>query len=120
MNFSVVKAAVASQFAKMQEHPLFRVDIDKYKLWKTYLDSFPPGTNPILKTRTEHDCTCCKQFVRAVGDVVTIIEGEVVSLWDVVAGDYQPSMDAMAKLVKASPINDVFLHPEKVAGTDKN
>lgn len=127
MNFSIVKSAVAAQFEKMQKHPLFRVEMDKDKLWRTYLDSFPPGTNPILKTRTEHDCSCCKHFVRTVGDVVTIMDDEIVSLWDVkmppgVSGKsgYQPSMDAMAKLVKASPIVDVFLHYEKTAGTDKS
>ncbi len=120
MNFNPVKFAVAAQFERMQKTTLFRVGMDKDVLWSTYLNAFPAGTNPILKVRTEHDCSCCKQFVRTVGDVVAIMDNTIVSLWDVSAPGYQPSMDAMAKLVKASPIVDMFLHFEKTAGTDKN
>lgn len=120
MNFNIVKIAVARQFEHMQKFPLFRVELDKDKLWHTYLNSFPIGTNPILKIRTEHDCSCCKQFVRAIGDVVAIIDDQIVSIWDVIAPAYQPVMLAMARLVKSSTIVDVFLHPDKTAGTDKN
>jgi len=120
MNFNIVKSAVAAQFEHMQKHQLFRVEIDKDKLWQTYLNSFPASTNPIFKTRTEHNCSCCKHFIRSVGDVVAIMDDAFVSVWDVVAPEYQPVMDAMAALVKASPIMDVFLHFEKTAGTDKN
>lgn len=44
----------------------------------------------------------------------------MVSIWDVVCPDYQAPMDAMSKLVKSSPVVDLFLHYEKTAGTDKN
>lgn len=120
MNFNAVKAAVAAQFERMQGYTLFRTLADGDKLWQTYLDAFPPGTNPVFKTRTEHDCSCCRHFVRDVGNVVAVVNDEVVSLWDVVVPQYQPSMDAMARLVKDSPIADIFLHYERTAGTDKN
>ena len=121
LDFSIVKRAVAAQFERMQKHPLFRVDVDKDALWQTYLASFKPGDDPVLRKRTEHDCSCCKHFVRSVGDVVAIINDQVVSVWDVPnVGGYQPSMDAMAAQVKCCPITDVFLHDAKTAGTDKN
>jgi hypothetical protein len=120
MDFSIVKSAVATQFDKMQKHTLFRVNVDKDILWRTYLESFPPGTNPVLKIRTEHDCNCCKQFIRAVGDVVAIIDNKVTSIWDVKAGEYQAVVNAMSKLVKSHDITDIFLHDKNTAGTDKN
>ncbi len=120
MNFNLVKTAVAIRFESMQKHPMFRVNIDKDLLWSTYLDSFPPGTNPVLRKRTEHDCSCCRHFVKSIGDVVAVIGDELVTLWDVQVPDYQAPMDAMAKIVRAGIITDVFLHPERTAGTDRN
>lgn len=124
MNFNHFKTAVAKQFDRMVKNGvLFRTSAKKDEMWNTYLTSFPEGTNPILKTHTEHDCNCCKQFIRAVGDVVAIIDGKLESIWDgEVKGEpgYQVVSQAMATLVKSHPIEDEFLHYEKTAGTSKN
>lgn len=122
MDFKPFKLAVAAQFGRMAKHQLFRTSVDKDALWDTYLGSFPEGSNPIFKERTEHDCNCCKQFIRAVGNAVAIIDGQVVSIWDVKAGDpnYQAVADALSALVKSRPIADEFLHYERTAGTDRN
>lgn len=122
-NFSVLKSAVWEQFAKMQqERQLYRTAVDKDEMWHRYLTSFPTGTNNIFRKRAEYDCTCCKQFIRAVGNVVGIINGEVVSIWDGLVTDevYATVAHSMSQLVKSKPIENVFLHYEKVAGTDKN
>lgn len=122
MNFKDIKTAVAKQFAAMCNQQLFRVNIDKDALWQTYLSAFPEGTNPIYKERTEHDCNCCKQFVRAVGDVVAIKDGKLVSIWDGKTGDtnYQIVSNALAAYVKSAAVKDVFLHYEATAGTNKS
>jgi hypothetical protein len=123
MNFSVLKVAVAKQFELLQKHSPFRVNVGKDELWETYLSSFPAGTNELYRERTEHDCSCCKQFIRAVGNVVAIIDGKVESIWDVkvpAEPDYQVVADALGALVKSKPIADVFLHFEAHAGQDKN
>jgi len=123
MNFVAFKEAVARQFATMQQHPLYRTQAPKEGLWDTYLNSFPEGSNPLYRERTEHDCSCCKQFIRAVGNVVAIIDGKVVSLWDTtISGEpeYQDVADKMAFFVKSFPIDNVFTHEERTAGTDKN
>lgn len=122
MDFKHIKVAVAKQFDRMSKHELFRTGVTKDALWDTYLASFPEGSNPIYKTRTEHDCQCCKQFVRAVGDVVAIIDGQVESIWDIDIDDlnYQAVALAMGDLARSHPITDTFLHYEKTAGTDKN
>jgi len=121
MNFQLFKRAVAEQFARMSQHALFRTTAPKDELWDTYLNSFPAGSNPIYRERTEHDCNCCKQFIRAVGNVVAIIDDKVVSIWDVTVAEpaYQAVADAMAAKVKSYAIDNVFLHYEKTAGTDK-
>lgn len=120
--FACIKVATEQQFERMRGHELFRTGADKDAIWDTYLASFPPGTNPVLRKRTEHDCSCCRQFARAVGNVVAIIDGKLTSLWDVETDNltYQPVADAVAALVKAAPIDNRFLHTEGHAGTDRN
>lgn len=118
--FGELGAMVARQFSDMAKHPLFRVELDKDLLWKTYLEAFPAGTNPIYRERTEHDCQTCRHFLRAMGNVVAITgRQELVTLWDVeVGGQYQPVVDALARFVKASPIVDIFLTTERTAGAE--
>lgn len=123
MNFGAIKSAVADQFQRMQGHQLFRVEVDKDTLWSTYLGSFPDGMNPVYRERTEHDCSCCRQFIRAVGDVVAVIDGELVSIWDVhvpTESAYEAVTAALSALVKSKPILAPFLYYEGVAGTDRN
>jgi len=81
--FSSIKQAITAQFERMKKHPLFRVGPllspgtenkeeviaeHKDKMYAMYLGSFPSGSNPIYKERTEHDCTCCRQFIRNAGE----------------------------------------------------
>lgn len=121
-HFSEIKNAVAAQFQAMSGHELFRTTAEKDALWITYIDSFPEGSNPVLRARTEHDCSCCRQFIRAVGNVVAVVDGKLVSVWDVDVASpaYQTVADAMAALVKGQPIDNRFLHIEGHAGTDRN
>lgn len=122
MDFKKFKLPVAKQFERLSQHALFRADVDKDTLWSTYLAAFPPGSNPVFRERTEYDCSCCRQFIRAVGDLVAIIDGAVVSLWDVVCDEpaYQAVANALSTLVKSRPIANAFLNAEPIAGTDKN
>ena len=120
--FSDFKKAVVRQFEIMHPHGLYRVQVEKDALWETYLSSFPAGSNPVFKERTEHDCQCCKHFVRAVGGLVTIVNRQLVSIWDVddVPEPYRTVAAALNSLVKSAPIDNVFLSPERQIGTDKN
>ncbi|MCX4239445.1 hypothetical protein [Paraliomyxa miuraensis] len=120
MDFQALKIAVAKQFERMQRHALLRASVDKDALWTTYLDAFPPGTNEVFRERREYDCSCCRRFVRAVGDVVAIIDGKLETIWDVSAPGYEPVTDALAAFVRAAPIDDIFLHDERTAGVEKN
>lgn len=121
MEFVKFKEVVAKQFNAMKGHELFRTDVEKDAMWETYLASFPEGSNPIFRERTEHDCNCCKSFIRAIGNVVAVIDGKIVSIWDgkVADANYQVVADALSALVKSKPIINLFLHTERTAGVDK-
>lgn len=124
MNFAIFKRAVAAQYARMQATgALFRTDANPYELWDKYLDSFPEGTNNVYRTRREYDCNCCRQFVKAVGNVVAVVDGRLQSIWDVDLSKepgFQPVADACSALVLSKPINNHFLWWERTAGTDKS
>lgn len=122
MDFNTIKTAVAAQFTKMANGPLFTVDISKDELWNTYLSAFPEGTNPMYRERTEHDCNCCKQFIRAVGNVVSIVDNKLVTIWDGPVKDqnYQVVATALSNLVKSKAVAGRFLHYENTAGSNKS
>ena len=122
MDFSNFKRAVAQQFKQMQEHELFVANVDD--LWNTYLSSFPEGTNPIYRKRTEHDCSGCRSFVKRAGKVVAIIGGKLATIWDVYGVDgvdpaYKVVAGALAAKVRAAVIDNGFLTSENTAGADK-
>lgn len=123
MDFKVFKTAVAKQFQGLQEHSLFRAAVSKDEMWQTYLSSFPEGSNPIFRERTEHDCSCCRSFIGAIGNVVALVDGKMRSIWDCqVPGEpgYQVVADAMAGLVASRQVECEFLSFMPVAGVDKN
>lgn len=121
-SFIAFRDAVRSQFEKMQKHQLFRVAAPGDRLWETYLASFPPGTNPIFKTRGEHDCQCCRAFIRSVGNAVAILDGRIVTIWDVPHfGNFWDAVaHGMAKETRAHPIENVFLAETNSAGKEKS
>ena len=119
--FYTFQTAVGKQFAKMSKGRLFTVQLEKGQLYEVYLKSFPEGTNSIYKTRTEHDCNCCRHFIRDMGGVVAIVEGELVSIWDGEVGNfYNEVSKAMSAAVKAQMIENVFLHTFPTAGVRLN
>lgn len=123
MTFDRIKLAVATQFSVMgNAGQLFTTSADKDKLWELYLSSFPAGTNNTFRERAEHDCSCCKQFIRTIGGVVSIREGKIQTVWDgaIDSTTYAPVSKALADYVRSCPITRVFLHYERHVGTDKN
>jgi hypothetical protein len=121
--FASFEAKLRAHVSEMVKdiNTLFVVDLDKDALWKLYLDSFPPGTNEIYRTRAENDCSACRHFIKAFGNVVSIQAGHVTSIWDFAAGPkYGPVANALAAYVKSRPIADVLVTDSLHIGTEKN
>lgn len=122
MNFIKFRDAVNKQIENMvKQEVILEVSVDRETIWETYLGSFPEGTNELFRERTEHDCNCCKNFVRDVGNVVTVKDGKLVTIWDIEVEDgYQVVADAMAKKVRGSKVTGPFRHREKKVGHKQN
>jgi hypothetical protein len=124
MDFKLFKELLQRHVATdlMEQNTLFITDIDKDALWDLYLSSFPEGTNEIFRKRKEYDCSCCRHFIKSFGNVVTIKDNKVTSIWDFITNDstYQPVIDSLSAYVKSKPIKDVFITKEKTFGTNKS
>lgn len=101
---------------------LFEVGLDKDQLWDLYLNSFPAGTNDIYRERREHDCSCCRQFIKNIGNVVAIKNNEVITIWDfdTASATYQPVVDALAAFVRSNSVTDVYISETKKIGCLQN
>lgn len=124
MEFLEFKKALQRNFAKMTKDAthLFEVNVDKDELWNTYLNSFPAGTNELYRERTEHDCSCCRHFIKNIGNTVVIKDNQIHTIWDLSMNDttYQPVCDALSAFVKSHSVIDVWISKEKKIGTDFN
>lgn len=124
MEFIEFKEALQKNFAEMVKDVthLFEINVDKDELWNTYLNSFPAGTNELYRERTWHDCSCCRHFIKNIGNAVVIKNGQVHTIWDLSLNDttYQPVCDALSAFVKSHSVIDIWISKEKKIGTDFN
>ena len=103
-----------------KQRALFRADTSKDELWDTYLGAFLPGDNELFRERNEHDCQCCKQYIRAFGNVVAIDDhGNITTIWefDAKSDIYQPVINALNAYVRNKFILDKFVTKETSFGT---
>lgn len=111
--FPEFAAMVAGSFQTLVRDPhVFVVDADGDSLFALYLAAFPEGANPVFRKRTEHDCSCCRQFIRRAGMVVRI-EGSVLrTVWDRAAeeapGPYRAVAARLCDLVSTAFVKDLF------------
>lgn len=124
MDFIKFKEIMQNHFAEMTKDVkcLFEVEVDKDELWNLYLDSFPAGTNEIYRERREYDCSCCKQFIRNIGNAVVIKNNQVHTIWDLELNDttYQPVVDALSAYIKSHAVTNIYVSKFKKIGTDHN
>ena len=119
-DFTKLSQSVHARYNAIAKNELFVVDITGDELYAAYLAAFPAGTNPIYRERTEHDCSCCRNFIKNLGGVVAIVNGQVQTVWDSVITEY-PYNDvsaAMAKLVKNATIADLYRTKERSYGAE--
>jgi hypothetical protein len=124
MEFREFKKLFQENFKRLSEesNTLFEVSLDKDELWNLYLDSFPKGTNEVYRERREFNCSCCRHFIKSIGNVVVIKNNEVETIWNFETNDstFQPVVDALSKYVKSKFVSDVYYTKFNKIGTDKN
>jgi hypothetical protein len=115
-SFTSLKAPLMENFNKrFKDLPLFTVELDRDKIVETYLSSFPE------ELRQEHNCSCCKSFLRQFAGIVTIQENKMVTLWDNLQVEgFQDVINNINEYVHSLPISSTLLTDAKKAGTDKN
>lgn len=124
MEFTTMRDKLIVHFNEMTKDVthLFEVNVDKDEMWNLYLDSFPAGTNKIFRERREHDCSCCRQFIKTIGNAVVIKDNEITTIWDFRTDDntYQPVLDALAAFIKSHAVSDVYVSKFNKIGTLQN
>lgn len=108
-----------ANFDSLSKHELFQTE--PTDIFETYLSAFPEGTNPMFRNRTEHDCNCCKRYIRNIGSLVAIVDGKKKTVWE--CSDLPYPYDVVAKrmddVIKQLPISGVFRTKEVKFGAEK-
>lgn len=124
MEFKNFKEVLQDNFKEMSKdvNHLFEVNVDKDELWNLYLDSFPEGTNQIYRERREYDCSCCRQFIKTIGNAVVVKDNKITTIWDFKTNSlaFQPVVNALSKYIKSKAITDIYVSKLDKIGTDKN
>lgn len=124
MEFTEMRNKLMEHFNEMVKDVdhLFEVAVDKDELWNLYLDSFPAGTNEIYRERREHDCSCCRQFIKTIGNAVVIKGNQIETIWDFRTEDttYQPVLNALSAYIKSHAVSDIYVSKFKKIGTLQN
>lgn len=124
LDFKIIRNALEDNFKKMCEENenLFEVELNKDVLWETYLNTIPAKDNKIYRTRREFDCSCCRHFIKGIGNVVAIKDNKMVSIWDFETSDdtWNTVLEAMSKFVKKHKVTDVYVSKFNSVGTKYN
>jgi hypothetical protein len=112
---------VAASFQEMVKDPnVFVVDVDGDALYAKYLASFPEGTNLLFKKFTEHECSCCRHFIKRAGAIVTIKGNTLHTVWDKAAerapDHYKVVATAMRDEVHGAIVCDLYRVGKNEAG----
>ena len=113
--FPAFAKLVAASFQELvKTSTAFVVDVAGDTLYEQYLAAFPPGTNTLYKKNTEHDCSCCKHFIRRAGLVVAVDDGDqsLRTIWDKAAEKapehYREIAVRLRDIVRAGNVCDLY------------
>ncbi len=118
-DFHPFAVAVNQQFVHLSKGELFTTEGED-DLFEVYLMAFPAGTDPIFRTNTEHHCSCCKNFIRNLGGLVSLVGGTLRTVWDVknLPYPYDVVADKLATCVRARSIKSIYRTKEPSYGAE--
>jgi hypothetical protein len=120
--FNQLKKELQKHYKTMlaTKNQYFAVDIDRDKIWETYINSF--ADNP--EEMQGHNCNCCKAFLRQIGGMVVIKNGKKITLWDfdesVLPEMYQKTVQDLRAYVSNCKINGLLYVKDGEYGKDNN
>lgn len=123
MDFKQFREVFNENMKEVLSGVVYEVAIDKDEIVDIYLDSFPIGTNKLFRERREYDCSCCKNFIKQIGGLVSINDdGSMRSIWDFETGDtkFQTVVNALRDYVYSKNIDNVFATSENKYGVKTN
>jgi len=118
---SAFASMVERSFQALVSRPeVFISDVEPDTIWAEYLAAFPEGLNPVFRKRTDHDCGCCRQFVKRAGIAVGFDGvGHLKTVWDAAATDapgvYRIVAGRLRDIVQAAGIRDLYRVGEREA-----
>lgn len=125
-NFIAFATIVAASFDTLvKAGNVFVVNVPGDDLWDTYLKSYPEGTNPLFRERTEHDGSYDRSFIKRVGGVVRIDPDSLLlqTIWDEAAASAPYPYNVVAKVMQQYVVRDIaapFFSKEPNAGSKPN
>jgi len=123
MAFKQFADAVNSKFLTLSATGvLLKLNVSKEALWQTYQDAYPSEHDKIFRVRKEHECNTCYSFIKNLGAVVSVVDNEIDTIWNVqgLPEPYQTVTNKMHSFVKTHAISSVFLINERKVGKEFN
>lgn len=121
-NFIKLRNALRKQFESMSTGHVYLSAVSKDELWNMYITGMDEDFNPHFRERTEHDCNCCKSFIRNSGRMLALVDGELKSIWDIKIDipEYQALADKLSRANKEAGITSIYMNEVKEVGRDHN
>lgn len=115
-----IKANLDEKMKDNTRHLMFVENTSE--IMEVYLKAFPAGTDPIYRERTEHDCSCCKGFLKNLGGVVEIKDGKIHSCFSVegLPYPYDVVAEKLDEYITSQPIENFLYKVEAGFGTERN
>lgn len=125
MIFKDFRNHIKTQIDYLAKHSvcLFTTNTTKEDLWETYIESFRPEDNQVVNENRHYDCNCCKSFIRRYAGIVGIVDGKIMTIWNLpidVPKPFDVVVAAMKNYMSDKIITGKFLHDEDNMGTKYN
>lgn len=113
MNFEELNKKIANQFNKMvKTGKLFISSVTGAEVWDVWIQGFKSRAIFRDPNTSVMHCNCCNNFLRRYGNIVTIENGKVISMFTDLGDDlgvYSNSIEALKEKLENASIDGVFL-----------